>query len=60
MSEKLALEQGLWQSRAVHGDKGRLGARARAMDAAGDQFLAGTGLALDQNRDRGEGGGLAG
>src|SRR5262249_32761914 len=51
MPEKFALEQGLRQSRTVNCDEGSISARTRAVDATGHQFLSGTGLALDQDRN---------
>ena len=51
VAEQLALEQRLRERGAVDGEKRSLGARAGAMDAARDQLLAGSGLALDENGD---------
>ena len=58
MAEQFAFQQGLGKGRAVHRDHLPGGALAAAMDRAGDQFLAGAGLAGDQ--DRGIGGTDAG
>src|SRR5205814_8736828 len=52
MAEELALEERLRQRRTVDGDEGLAGPRARRVDAARHQLLAGAGLALDQDRDR--------
>src|SRR5205814_10369735 len=50
VTEQLRLEEGLGPSRAVHHDERTGGARARAVDRAGHELLAGAGLALDQDR----------
>ena len=50
VAEQLALEQRLDHRRAVDGDEAAVAARAGAMQRAGDQLLAGAGLAGDQRR----------
>ena len=50
VAEQLGLEQRLGDRRAVDVDEGAARARARAMDHAGDEALAGAGLALEQDR----------
>ena len=57
-TEQLGLEQPLRDGGAVDGDERAAGARARAMEDAGHQTLAGSRLALDQ--DRREAGGSPG
>ena len=51
VAEQLAFEQGLGDGGAVDGDEGRLGAVAVLVNGAGDEFLAGAGLAADQDVD---------
>ena len=50
VAEQFAFEQGLGEGGAIDRDERLGGARAAAMDRAGDQFLAGAGLARDQHR----------
>ncbi|OPZ76724.1 MAG: hypothetical protein BWY77_01837 [bacterium ADurb.Bin431] len=50
MAEKLALEQGLGQGAAVHGDEGLIGAAAALMNRPRHQFLAGAALPADDHR----------
>src|SRR5262245_5869425 len=52
MPEELALEQRILECGAIDGEERSVGTRALAMDRAGDELLAGPGLALDQDRDR--------
>src|SRR5262249_42453152 len=58
VTKELALEQRLGERCAVDGDKWTRGALPCAMDSARHQLFAGTGLALDEHRDRGRGGAL--
>jgi len=55
MSEELALEQRVGERPAVLGDEAALLARARVVDGATDEILAGTGLARDEDSGRGLG-----
>jgi hypothetical protein len=57
--EKLGLDQGFGQGRAVHRDERFLPAGRQAVETLGDQFLAGSALADDQHRAA-HGGGAAG
>ena len=50
VAEEVGEQQGLRQRGAVDRHERRRGARARAMDPAGDQLLAGAALAEDQDR----------
>ncbi|CRQ78618.1 hypothetical protein PAERUG_P45_London_17_VIM_2_12_12_01636 [Pseudomonas aeruginosa] len=50
MAEQLGFDQGFRNRRTVHRDQRRLGALRQVVQGAGDQFLAGAGLALDQYR----------
>ena len=49
MPEELALEQGLGDGRAVHGNERSIGALAVRVDGPGDELLAGAALARDEN-----------
>ena len=49
VAEQLAFQQALGQGAAVDADVGAVGAAAEAMDGAGDEFLAGAGLADDEH-----------
>jgi hypothetical protein len=49
-AEQLGLQQRLGDSRAVDVDEGAAGAGTLPVDEVGDQALAGSGLALDQDR----------
>ena len=49
MAEQLRLEQVLLQRRAVHLDEVAAGAQRVVVDGAGDQLLAGAGLAADEH-----------
>ena len=49
VAEEFALEQAGGNRGAVQLDKGALAARAEAMNGARQQFLAGSGLALDEH-----------
>ena len=51
LSEELALEQRLGERRAVDADERSGGAARRAVDAIGDDLLAGAGLAEDEDVD---------
>src|SRR5690606_24714551 len=53
VAEQLALEQVLRDGAAVDGDERPVLARRAAVDLAGDQLLAGAGLAGDEHRDVG-------
>ena len=53
VAEELRFEQRFWNRAAVERDESLLAARARLMDRARDHFLAGAGLAVDQDRRRG-------
>ena len=55
VAEQLALQQRLGNGGAVDGDERLVGAVAVLVEGAGDEFLAGAGLAADQHRDRGGG-----
>src|ERR1700719_2525533 len=55
VSEELALKQGSWNRRTVYLDEGSALPRGKAGDHAGDDVLAGTALAVDQDRDVGAG-----
>ena len=50
MAEQLGLEQAFLQAAAIDGHQFALGAPAALVDRAGDHFLAGAALALDQHR----------
>ena len=50
VAEELALEQGLGQRGAVHGDEWAPRARTILVDRPGGDFLSGAGLAKHQNR----------
>ena len=52
MTEDFAFEQGLRQAAAIDGDEIAFTPRTRFVQAACDQFLAGTGLALNQQVGR--------
>ncbi|OQB42330.1 MAG: hypothetical protein BWY09_00450 [Candidatus Hydrogenedentes bacterium ADurb.Bin179] len=59
VAEQFTFQERVGQGAAVDGDKGTFGAPAHAVDGASQQFLAGAGLALDQDaavagRDLGE------
>ncbi len=56
MAKQLGLNEILWDSGHVEGDKGRFNARAMAMQRVGNQLFTGSGLAVDQyaNRRAGE------
>src|SRR5262249_56802025 len=59
-AEQLGLEQGLGDGRAIHGDERRAGADAGTVDRLGDQTLAGSRLAEEEDGRRAPGGlGLA-
>src|SRR6478672_2780606 len=49
VAEDLALEQGLGHGRAVDGHEGAAGAGGELVERAGDQLLAGAGLAVDED-----------
>ena len=49
VAEQLALQQRLGNGRAIDGDERLVGAVAVLVDGAGDQFLAGAGLAADEH-----------
>ena len=49
VAEQLALQQALAQGAAVDADVGAVGPRAELVDGAGDQLLAGAGLAHQQH-----------
>ncbi|MCY1174238.1 hypothetical protein D9M73_144320 [compost metagenome] len=49
MAEQFGFDQGFRDRRAVHRDQRRLGAARQVVQGAGDQFLAGARLALDQD-----------
>ena len=49
VAEELAVEQGFGHAAAVDGNEIAVPARAQIVQAAGDQFLAGTGFAVDQD-----------
>jgi hypothetical protein len=51
VAEELRLDQGLGDRAAVDGDQGAAGARRSLVDLAGDQLLAGAGLAGDHDGD---------
>ncbi len=50
MSEQFGLDQRLGKRRAVHHDQRLVPARAQAVEALGDQLLAGPALADDEHR----------
>src|SRR5207245_9461172 len=50
--EQLALDQSLWDGRAIERDERRIGARALDVNGAGDEFLAGPVLSRDQHAAR--------
>ena len=50
MPEKLRFKQLVAERGAVHGTKDPVTTRAAMMERSGDQFLAGSGFALDQDR----------
>ena len=52
MAEQFAFEQHFGDGRAIHGDERFIGARAVLIQGAGDQLLAGAGLAPNENRHR--------
>src|SRR5215813_10020388 len=52
MTEQLALQQRLRERAAVDGDERPIAARSLEVDGARDQFLAGSGLAVDEDGDR--------
>ena len=49
MPEQLTLKKALGERPTIHGDEGRLPSRAVVMDGPGDEFLAGAGLADEQD-----------
>ena len=51
VAEQFAFQQGFGDGGAVDGDEGRFGAVAVLVDGAGDEFLAGAGLAADEHVD---------
>ena len=53
VAEELALQEGLGQRPAVDRHEAAAGARARVVDGAGDQLLAGAALAVDEDRRAG-------
>src|SRR5438093_4355908 len=55
MTEELRLDQGVRDRAAVHSDKRLLASGAQLMDCPSDEFLAGAGLTLDDDRERGVG-----
>ena len=55
MAEKLRLDHGLGESRAVERDEGRIGARRQVVQGARHHLLAGAGLADDHHRGIGAG-----
>ncbi|MCY1435933.1 hypothetical protein D9M71_520440 [compost metagenome] len=52
MAKQLGLEQRFGDGRAVEGDEGLAGARAKIVQAAGHALLAATGFATNQHIDR--------
>src|SRR5262249_26338853 len=58
MAEELTLEERLLEGGTVDGEEGSVGARALAVDRAGDELFPGPRLTLDEHRDRGGGGAL--
>src|SRR5581483_2692253 len=50
MSDELALEQGLDDRRAIHGDESAAPPRPQRMQRPGDQFLPGARFAVHKNR----------
>ena len=62
VAEQLGLDQGLGQGRAIDRDEGLVGAPRRAVQGAGEELLAGAGLAADEEAHPGleQAGGLAG
>ncbi len=51
VSEEFGFEEGFGDGGAIDGDEGGLGAVAVLVEGAGDEFLAGTGLATDEDID---------
>ena len=47
--EELALEQGLGERRAAHGDERMIATRRQTVDRSSDQLLPGAGLARDEH-----------
>ncbi len=51
MTEQFGFEEGFGDGGAIDGDEGSLGAVAVLVEGAGDEFLAGTGFAADEDID---------
>ena len=49
MPEEFALDQGLWNCSAIYPHQRFAATRARIVDGAGDELLAGAGLAQDEH-----------
>ena len=58
VAEEFALKQSERDCCTIEFHEGRVGAAAEAMDGAGDQFLAGAGFTLNEDRGIGGRGGL--
>src|SRR5271169_7226229 len=52
VAEQLALQEGLWNRRAIHGDERPVRPVAVLVDGPGDQLLAGAGGSPDEHRRR--------
>src|SRR5829696_4174540 len=52
MAKQLAFDQLSWNCCAIDGNHGAIGARARAMDSAGDELFARTTFAANENTAR--------